>query len=331
MGNPIHEVHRRREAGNHSAGRAVIIIGEAHLGPTRHPALHLLRLVRELSGARRRDLKDGKSAPSRVWNKLPDTIAQAVVELALKEPELSPRELAIAFADQQRYFVSESSVYRLLKAHDLITSPAFILMKAADRFAQPTTARNQLWQTDFTYLRVIGWGWFYLSTVLDDFSRYILAWKLCTTMTATDVSETLVMALRSSGLERVRVRHRPRLLSDNGPSYLSAQLGAWLAEHGMTHTRGKPYHPMTPGKIERSHRSLKNQILLENYYLPGQLETRLAEFVAYYNTRRYHESLNNLTPADVYSGRGQAILTRRANIKLKTIELRRRLHHASAA
>jgi len=155
--------------------------------------------------------------------------------------------------------------------------------------------------------------------------------ELCTTMTATDVSDTLAMALRSSGLERVRVRHRPRLLSDNGPSYLSAQLGSWLAEHGMTHTRGKPYHPMTQGKIERYHRSMKNQILLENYYLPGQLEQRLAEFVDYYNLRRYHESLDNLTPADVYFGRGQTILTRRENIKLKTIDLRRRLHQQTAA
>ena len=276
-------------------------------------------------------LEDRAPAPRRVWNKLPAAVTRAVLELALKEPELSPRELAVSFVDQQRYFVSEASVYRLLKAHDLITSPAFILMKAADSFAHPTTAPNQLWQTDFTYLRVIGWGWFYLSTVLDDFSRYILAWKLCTTMTATDVSDTLTMALRSSGLQRVRVRHRPRLLSDNGPSYLSAQLGSWLAEHGITHTRGKPYHPMTQGKIERYHRSMKNQILLENYYLPGQLEQRLAEFVDYYNLRRYHESLNNLTPADVYFGRGQTILTRRENTKLKTIALRRRLHHAPAA
>ncbi len=210
-------------------------------------------------------LEDRTPAPRRVWNKLPDSIAQAVIALALKEPELSPRELAVSFVDRQQYFVSEASVYRLLKAHDLITSPAFILMKAADTFAHPTTAPNQLWQTDFTYLRVIGWGWFYLSTVLDDFSRYILAWKLCTTMTATDVSDTLAMALRSSGLQRARVRHRPRLLSDNGPSYLSAQLGSWLEEHGLTHTRGKPYHPMTQGKIERYHRSMKNQILLENY------------------------------------------------------------------
>ncbi len=161
-------------------------------------------------------LDDRTPAPRRVWNKLPAAVTQAVLELALKEPELSPRELAVSFVDQQRwYFVSEASVYRLLKAHDLITSPAFILMKAAESFTHPTTAPNQLWQTDFTYLRVIGWGWFYLSTVLDDFSRYILAWKPCTTMTATDVSDTLAMALRRSGLERVRVRHRPRLSSNS--------------------------------------------------------------------------------------------------------------------
>ena len=188
--------------------------------------LEIIRLVEQSSLSVRRTLGqlgiprsddeglgDRTPAPRRVWNKLPTAVTQAVLELALKEPELSPRELAVSFVDRQQYFVSEASVYRLLKAHDLITSPAFILMKAGDSFAHPTTASNQLWQTDFTYLRVIGWGWFYLSTVLDDFSRYILAWKLCTTMTATDVSDTLAMALRNSGLGRVRVRHRPRLLS----------------------------------------------------------------------------------------------------------------------
>jgi hypothetical protein len=153
-------------------------------------------------------LQDRPPAPRRVWNKLPAAVSQAVLELALKEPQLSPRELAVSFVD----------------------------------------------------------------------------------------------------------------------------LGSWLAEHSMTHTRGKPFHPMTQGKIERYHRrSMKNQILLENYHLPGQLEARLAEFVDYYNSRRYHESLNNLTPADVYFGRAQTVLTRRENIKLKTIELRRRLHLQTAA
>jgi hypothetical protein len=149
--------------------------------------------------------------------------------------------------------------------------------------------------------------------------------------TATDVADTLTLALRSSGLARVRVRQRPRLLSDNRPSYLSGELASWLAEHAMTHTRGQPYHPMTPGKIERYHRSLKNQILWENYYLPGQLEARLAEFVDYYNNCRDHESLNNLTPADTSFGRAQTMLTRRPNIKRKTLVLRRQLHHQAVA
>src|SRR3974390_729535 len=178
-------------------------------------------------------LGDGKPRPRRIWNKIPHEIGTAIVNLALEEPDLSPRELAVNFTDTKGSFVSEATVYRLLKDHGLITSPAFILMKAADRFANPTTAPNQLWQTDFTYLKVIGWGWFYLSTVLDDFSRYILAWKLCSTMSATDVSDTLQVALQASGLNRVKVLHRPRLLSDNGPSYVSGELADWLKDNGI--------------------------------------------------------------------------------------------------
>ena len=271
-------------------------------------------------------LTDRPSRPDRVWNRIPDTVRGRIVELALAEPELSPRELAVRFTDEQRYFVSEASVYRLLKAHDLITSPAFILVKAADQFHTPTTAPNQLWQTDFTYLKVIGWGWFYLSTVLDDFSRYIVAWKLCTTMRADDVTDTLDLALQASGLDDAPPERRPRLLSDNGPSYVASDLSSWLEGQGMKHTRGKPYHPMTQGKIERWHLSLKSRILLENYYLPGDLERAVADFVEHYNHRRYHESLDNLTPANVYFGRGPRILQRREEIKRKTIEQRRRLH-----
>jgi putative transposase len=136
-------------------------------------------------------------------------VRDRIIKLALDETDLSPRELAVRFSDTEKYFISEASVYRLLKAHDLITSPAFIVMKAADEFKDKTTAPNQLWQTDFTYLKVIGWGWFYLSTVLDDFSRYIIAWKLCTTMASSDVADTLTMALKASGLARANVRHRP--------------------------------------------------------------------------------------------------------------------------
>ena len=129
-------------------------------------------------------LDDRHPKPDRVWNRIPDDVRERIIKLALEESALSPRELAVRFTDTEGYFVSEASVYRLLKAHDLIASPAFIVMK--DEFKDKTTAPNQLWQTDFTYLKVVGWGWFYLSTVLDDFSRYIIAWKLCTTMKAEE-------------------------------------------------------------------------------------------------------------------------------------------------
>lgn len=276
-------------------------------------------------------LEDKPSKPTRAWNRIPDDVRQRIVEMALDEPELSPRELAARFTDTQHYFVSEASVYRLLKAHDLITSPAFIVIKAADEFKDKTTAINQLWQTDFTYLKVIGWGWFYLSTILDDFSRYIIAWKLCTTMKAEDVTDTLQLALAASGCDQARVVHKPRLLSDNGSSYISADLAEWLDDKGMQHVRGAPHHPQTQGKIERWHQTLKNRILLENYYLPGDLKAHIGRFVEHYNHRRYHESLKNLTPADVYFGRGQTILLQRERIKRDTIQKRRLQHQTKAA
>jgi len=237
----------------------------------------------------------------------------------------------VRFTDEQRYFVSEATVYRLLKAQDLITSPAYIVIKAAAEFRDKTTAPNQLWQTDFTYLKVVGWGWYYLSTVLDDFSRYIVAWKLCATMQASDVTATLDLALDAAGLDQARVMQRPRLLSDNGPSYVASDLADWLASRGMTHIRGAPCHPQTQGKIERWHQTLKNRILLEHAYLPGELEARVAAFVEHYNHCRAHESLGNLTPADVYFGRGEGILAERDRIKRQTLMDRRLRHHAQAA
>jgi putative transposase len=276
-------------------------------------------------------LNDRSPRPDRVWNRIPDGVRQRIIQLALDEPVLSPRELAVRFTDSQSYFVSEASVYRLLKAHDLIASPAFIVIKAADAFKDKTTAPNQLWQTDFTYLKVIGWGWFYLSTVLDDFSRYIVAWKLCTTMKAEDVTATLDLALQASGLDQAKPADRPRLLSDNGSSYIAGDLAKWLDARNIKHLRGAPYHPMTQGKIERWHQTLKNRILLENYFLPGDLEAQIEAFVADYNHRRYHESIDNLTPADVYCGRGRAILAERERIKRQTIANRRLQHQLQAA
>lgn len=149
-------------------------------------------------------------------------------------------------------------------------------------------------------------------------------------MRAEDVTDTLDVALQAFGCDQVHVIHKPRLLSDNGSSYVSGDLAEWLQDKGMKHSRGAPYHPQTQGKIERGNQTLKNRILLENYFLPGDLEAQIEAFVDHYNHQRYHESLNNVTPSDVYFGRDKGFLKQRERIKRKTLEARR-LHHSQRA
>lgn len=268
-------------------------------------------------------LADRKPTPNKFWNKIPEHEKARIVDIALEYPEKSPRQLAWFITDTQGYFISESSVYRILKSYDLITSPAYIVLSAKDKFEHPTSRVNELWQTDFSYFKIIGWGWYYLSTVLDDYSRYIIAWNLTATMSATDVQETLDMALEKTGIKQVAVKLKPRLLSDNGPCYLSKDLKEFLQNIDIKHIRCAPYHPQTQGKIERYHRSIKNVITLQHYYLPGDLNIAISEFVDYYNHKRYHESLNNLTPADVFNGRSKEIITKREITKWQTMQLRR--------
>jgi putative transposase len=142
-----------------------------------------------------------RHAERRIWNRIPDGVRDNLIQLALDEPALSPRELAVRFTDTKCYFVSEASVYRLLKARDLIASPAFIVIKAA-------------------------WGWFYLSTVLDDFSRYIVAWKLCTSMKAEDVTATLDLALQAAGWTRPSPSINPGSRRTTAPAISRA---TWLS------------------------------------------------------------------------------------------------------
>ena len=270
-------------------------------------------------------LSNRKSNPKRIWNRIPDEEREKVVAIALELPDQSPRQLAWHITDKYEYYISESSVYRILKQYDLIPSPAYIVMSASDKFKHPTRRINELWQTDFTYFKILGWGWYYMGSILDDYSRYIISWKLFTSMSASDVKELLDMAVEKTDIARVSVRHKPRLLSDNGPCYLSGELQKYLESKEITHTRGAPYHPMTQGKIERFHRSMKNEVKLNNYYFPDDLRAEIDRFVDYYNNHRYHESLNNVAPADVYFGRNNEIEDKREQTKWRT--LRQRKNH----
>jgi len=258
------------------------------------------------------------------WNQIPESVKALVVTVALENGNttLSPRELAVKITDEMGLFISESSVYRILKHRGLIRPAEHHFIQAADEFKNKTIVPNQMWQTDFTYFKILGWGWYYLSTVIDDYSRYIVHWELCKSMQWTDVKRTVAAAVNKAGLRKGQM---PKLLSDNGPGYIAGELQQHLdKEYGMKQIHGKPMHPQTQGKIERYHRSIKSIIKLHNYYCPQELERAITQFVDYYNNNRYHESLKNLTPCAVYFGKGDKILKKRAELKAYSLKERRK-------
>jgi RNA-directed DNA polymerase len=263
------------------------------------------------------------------WNKLRPEEEDVVLAVARASPELSPRELSLRITDAGAFSVSESSCYRLLKRHGLV-KPAEVLGFAAQKEYYRKTARpNQMWATDGAYLKVAGWGYYYLVTVLDDYSRFILAWRLQLDMTAGSLIEVIQDAVEKTGMTEVPLSDRTSLLSDNGPGYLSHAFAAYLRLLGIRHIVSAPYHPQTNGKIERYHRTLKGQVKLVVYETPAVLEQALADFVDYYNYLRYHEGIGNVTPADVYYGRRDEILGKRKEAKQRTLQQRRDYNRAS--
>lgn len=269
------------------------------------------------------------SEPRPAWNRLRPEEEQAVLAVARASPELSPRQLAFHITDTGAFSVSESTCYRLLKRHGLVKSAAVAGFAAEKEYRHKTSRPNQMWATDGAYFKVVGWGYYYLVTVLDDYSRFILAWRLQQDLTASSLIEVVQEAVERTGMTEVPLHDRTALLSDNGPGYLSHVFAGYLRLVGIRHIVSAPYHPQTNGKIERYHRTLKGQVKLLVYELPSALEEAIAGFVDYYNQRRYHEAIGNVTPADVYFGRRQAILDLRMEVKQRTRQLRKEYHRAA--
>ena len=269
-------------------------------------------------------LVDRKPKPGAVWNRLQPAEQTAILETALQQPDLSPRELACYVTDHAGFTISEATVYRVLKRHGLNRSITLVGFPASKEFRVKTTAPNQMWQSDASYYFVVGWGWYYSIEVLDDFSRFVLASDLKPDMTADSISDVVEQAIAFTSMRRVPVEDRTKLLSDHGSGYLARAFEEYLRMLAIRHIYCAPHHPQTNGKIERFHETLRARMNLLVYTSPDELRRTMQEFIEYYNHRRYHEAVGNVTPADVYYGRREEILRRREEQKQRTIQQRLR-------
>ena len=258
----------------------------------------------------------------RPWNMVTPNEERRILAVAREFPELSSRQLSAWITDNEGFAVSESTVYRILRREGLVKRQE-IQPEAAKEYYNKTRRPHQMWATDASYFRVIGWGYYYLVTVMDDYSRFILGWKLQKDMSANSLIEVVQEAVDATGMTDVPVEDRTGLLSDNGAGYVSRAFRDYLNLVGIGHILAAPYHPQTNGKVERYQQSLKREVNQLPYELPSHLEKAIADFVAYYNYRRYHKALSNVTPADVLYGRREAILQRRKEVQILTINLRR--------
>jgi len=259
---------------------------------------------------------------NRPWNRVTPEEEDKVLAVARESPEFSSRQLSAWITDNEGFAVSESTVYRILRREGLVKRQETQL-SAAKEYHTKTTRPHQMWATDASYFRVVGWGYYYLVTVMDDYSRFILAWKLQKDMSANSLIEVVEEAVDATGMTDVPVEDRAKLLSDNGAGYVSRAFRDYLRLVGIGHILAAPFHPQTNGKVERYQQSLKREVNQLPYELPSELERAIADFVDYYNYRRYHKALGNVTPADVLYGRRGEILERRKEVQIQTINRRR--------
>ena len=271
-------------------------------------------------------LQDHKPIPKKQWNAISLGEEIRILEIANQFPELSSREISFYITDNESFTVSESTVYRVLKRSGLIRESNIQTFPAGKEYHTKTHFVNEQWQTDATYLHVEGWGWFYLISILDDFSRKIISWKLQNSMMAQDFEEVIEDACFKA---KVNKGNMPNLVSDRGPALISHELNDYLNEKEIHHILASPYHPQTNGKIERWHKSLKMTVKLYKYDCPNSLKEEIGKFISNYNQKRYHESLGNVTPDDVFYGRREKIIKVRNEKRRLTLEMRKEYNQVS--
>ncbi len=270
-------------------------------------------------------LNKRKPVAKRIWNKLMPQEEERILAVARYHPELSPRILAIKITDEGEFYVSEAAVYRVLKDNNLIAPRPLPEMPAAKQWRHKTSRPDEIWQCDATNLFIVGWGYYKLIPVEDDYSRKIIAWDIRSDETAFSFSDVVEMAVENAEKQGhlIDKENMPALYTDNGAGFASQLMADYLAVHGIQHIFGTPYHPQGRGKIERFNRSIKEKLCLVVYCSPEELTKATGEAILNYNATA-HESLSNVSPNDVYAGRKEVVLEKRREKKKLTLQRRKK-------
>jgi transposase InsO family protein len=236
--------------------------------------------------------------PRDFW--LEDREKQAVIGFHLKNPLEGYRRLTFMMLDADIVAVSPSSVWRVLSQAGLLRRWNGTASKKGTGFQQPSEA-HQHWHIDVSYINIAG-TFYYLCSVLDGYSRFIVHWDLRESMTEADI-EIILQAAKEK-----HPQAKPRIISDNGPQFIARDFKEFIRVAGMTHVRTSPYYPQSNGKLERWHKSLKSECIRPGTPLTPQDGRRLIQqYVDHYNIVRLHSAIGFVTPADMLAGRQKLI------------------------
>jgi len=259
--------------------------------------------------------------PRDFW--LEDWEKKAIIDFHLKNPLEGYRRLTFMMLDQDVVAVSPSSVWRVLGQAGLLGKWNGTPSKKGTGFAQPPAAHEH-WHIDVSYINISG-TFYYLCSVLDGYSRFLVHWELRASMTEAEIEIVL---------QRAREKYpdaRPRIISDNGPQFVARDFKEFIRIAGMTHVRTSPYYPQSNGKLERWHKSLKSECIRPGTPLSQQDAERLIQqYVDHYNNVRLHSAIGYVTPMDMMAGRQKEIQAARDR-KLEEARLKRQLRRAEAA
>jgi len=265
-----------------------------------------------------------------VWNRLSEPEELNIISIAKEHPELSARLLSIKITDEQQFYVSEATVYRVLKKNGLMFPRLLNKIAASKTYKDKTTKPDEMWQCDAFHAFIVGWGYYKCIPVIDDYSRKILSSEVFPDETSNSIATAIELAQETARSFGHILDTKPKLLSDNGSGFKGEVLHEYLSMHGIKHIFGKPYHPQTQGKVERVNRTLQEKTTyLIVYCSPEEFRQAVRQTTEEYNDRP-HKSLKNVSPNDVYEGRMETILTRRLEIKKLTLE-RRKMYNKTQA